>query len=716
MSYLTIEKKESVAIIWMDQPNEKVNVLNTRLIEEFKPLLESLEKDPEVKAIILASKKADTFIAGADLDMLKTMEKPADVEKFNEDGNAILNRISTFPKPVVAAIHGSTLGGGLEVALAAHYRIATDHPKTKFALPEVKLGLLPGGGGTQRLPRLIGLQKTLDIILTGKNVYPHKAKKIGLIDELVNKDTLFSAAREVAQKMAEGKLKPKRDPLSLVDKLLEKNYLGRSIIYSKAKERVLKQTQGNYPAPLKILECVQTGMEKGFEAGRKAELRNFTELVFTPESRNLINLFFQMQEAKKNPGKDKVKEVREVGILGAGLMGSGIANVTATNAKIRVNIKDQDIQTASNGLKSIWKDLEKQVGRHQISEFERDQLFSKLTPVADYKDISHTDLIIEAVFEDLNIKKEVVEQTESVIADDCIFASNTSSLPISQIAADAKHPERILGMHYFSPVPKMPLLEIIKTDKTEDWVVATAYDVGLKQGKTVIVVNDGPGFYTTRILAPYMNEALTLLKEHRASIKDIDKAMVKFGFPVGPVKLIDEIGIDVGAHVTEVLREMFEKRGVESDDTAQKMVEAGYKGRKNKKGFYDYSDPDKKSSRKVNERIYQHFGGLPREKMEFLDIQERLNLIMINEAAYCLQEGILTTPRDGDLGAILGLGYPPFLGGPFHYIDAMGADKIVQRMEKLAEKFGPRFQPAQILKDHAAQKKNFYEEKSKVAQ
>jgi 3-hydroxyacyl-CoA dehydrogenase/enoyl-CoA hydratase/3-hydroxybutyryl-CoA epimerase len=389
-------------------------------------------------------------------------------------------------------------------------------------------------------------------------------------------------------------------------------------------------------------------------------------------------------------------------------MGSGIADVTATNAKIRVNIKDRDLETASAGIKNIWKDLQKKVSRHQLTEFERDQLMSRITPVKDYDDLEHADIIIEAVFEDLEIKQDVLAKTEAVITEDCIFASNTSSLPITKIASKSKKTERILGMHYFSPVPKMPLLEIIKTKKTADWAVATAYDVGIKQGKTVIVVNDGPGFYTTRILAPYMNEAIMLLEE-KASIKDIDKAMVKFGFPVGPVKLMDEVGIDVGAHVTEVLKEMFEKRGVTSNDTAQRLLDAGYKGRKNKKGFYDYSDTDKKKSRKVNEEIYDHFGGLSRIKMDIMDIQDRLSLIMINEAAHCLQEDILTSPRDGDLGAILGLGFPPFLGGPFHYLDSVGIKKVVDRLKTLEEKHGPRFKPAKILVDNAKANKMFYE-------
>lgn len=708
MSYLTIERRNSTAVIWLDQPGEKVNTLNNLLVEEFEGKLSELEQDADIKSIVLMSRKEDTFIAGADLEMLKTMEKPEDVEAFNRDGNIILNQIASFRKPVVAAIHGAALGGGLEVALASHYRIATDHPKTKFALPEVQLGLLPGGGGTQRLPRLVGLQKALDMTLTGRNIYPRQAKRMGLIDELIHKDALLDAALKIAENLALGKLKPKRNPLSLMDKILEKNPVGRNIIYSKAKESVLKRTQGNYPAPLKILDCVRTGMESGFEKGREKELRHFTDLVFSKEAKELINLFFAMQKAKKNPYADQVSEVKKIGVLGAGLMGSGIAEVSIDHAKKNVVIKDRDLDAAGIGLKTIWKDLDYKTKKHIISPFQRDQTFSNITAAQNYEDLRRADLIIEAVFEDLKIKQDVLSEVEKVVSNDCIFASNTSSLPITKIAAKAKHPENIVGMHYFSPVPKMPLLEVIRTKSSSERAVATAYDIGLKQGKTVILVNDGPGFYTTRILAPYINEAVTLLEE-KAAIEDIDRAMKKFGFPVGPIKLMDEVGIDVGAHVTEVLSGVFEKRGIKGSKAANQLLNAGFKGKKNQKGFYNYSG-SKKKRKEVNKEVYAFFGGSDRRKLDFPQIQDRISLIMINEAVYCLQEGILNRPEDGDLGAILGLGFPPFLGGPFRYIDHYGLNELLRKFETLQEQYGERFRPAPLLSDYAKNGKKFYAE------
>lgn len=707
MGYLTIEKKDAIAIIGLDQPGEKVNVLNTTLVEEFKEKLPELESDSSLKAIILISKKEDNFIAGADLEMLKTMKNRVDVDTFNRDGNEILNKIATFPKPVIAAIHGATLGGGLEVALACHYRIATEHPKTKFAFPEVQLGLLPGGGGTQRLPGKVGLQNALNMVLTGKNVYPRQARRMGLIDELIHKDALLHAAIETAVKLAEGKLKPRKRSRSFIEKLLETTPVGRNIIYSQAEKMVLKQTQGNYPAPLKILDCVRTGVEHGFTAGRKKELQHFTDLVFSPVAIELINLFFSMQQAKKNPLKEKATPVTNVAVLGAGFMGAGIAEVSIDNAGLNVILKDQNLEAAGNGLKTIWKDIDKKSHKHIISRFERDTIFSRVGTTESYDDLKNVDLVIEAVFEDLSIKQQVLGDVEKATSTDCIFASNTSSLPITQIAEHAKRPENVIGMHYFSPVPKMPLLEIIKTEKSSERAVATACEVGLKQGKTVIVVSDGPGFYTTRILAPYINEAILLLEE-KAAIEDIDHAMKRFGFPVGPVKLIDEVGIDVGAHVTEVLSGMFKQRGIKASDMARQLVDAGYKGKKNRKGFYQYPSDPKKKSKGVNKDIYSYFGGPSRRKTDTLLMQQRMSLIMINEAAYCLQDGILNSPQDGDLGAILGLGFPPFLGGPFRYIDHFGADELIKQFGNLQKMYGDRFKPAQIIVDYSRSNKKFY--------
>ncbi len=706
MSYAEIEKENGVAVVWMDQPGEKVNKISIDLVDEFKTMLDGLEDDDTVRVIVLISRKPDNFIAGADIEKFKDMTSPAEAEMLSRQGHVLLNRMAAFPKPIVAAIHGATLGGGLEVALACHYRIASDDPQTVLALPEVKLGLLPGGGGTQRLPRLVGLQAALDMILTGKNIYPRQAKKMGLVDDLIHPYGLLQAAKRAALELADQPLKrKKRQPL--IAELLESTPLTRNVVYKKASELVQKQTWGNYPAPFKIIECVKAGMEKGLAAGVEAETRKFGELVVSPQSRELIQIFLSMTAMKKNPLKDRVRPVKKIGILGAGLMGAGIANVSSTNG-MEVLLKDISYDAVGQGEKVIWQDLDGKVKKNAMSPFQRDVTFSRITGTTDYRGFEKADLIIEAVFEDLELKRKILAETEVSMREDAIFASNTSSLPIGGIAAAAKRPEQVIGMHYFSPVPRMPLLEIIVTEKTADWVRATALDVGIRQGKTVIIVNDGPGFYTTRILAPLLNEALEVLNEG-GDIKEIDRAMRQFGYPVGPIALLDEVGIDVGAHVSKVLGPLFAARGAKPNTAMERLFHAGYKGRKNNRGFYLYGDQSGKEKKKgVNEDIYSFFGGTKRRKFDAQEIQNRLSLAMINEAALCLQEGILQLPRDGDIGAVFGLGFPPFLGGPFRYIDSLGLLKILSLLEELEKQYGPRFTPAPILRERNAKNQRFY--------
>jgi 3-hydroxyacyl-CoA dehydrogenase/enoyl-CoA hydratase/3-hydroxybutyryl-CoA epimerase len=706
MPYAQIEKDNGVAVVWLDQPGENVNTISVDLVDTFTAILNSLEKDETVKGIVIISRKPDTFIAGADIDKFKDMASSDEAEALSRKGNALLNRMTAFPKPIVAALHGAALGGGLEVALACHYRIASDDPKTILALPEVKLGLLPGGGGTQRLPRLVGLQTALTMMLTGKNIYPRQAKKIGLVDDLIHPYGLLEAAKKAALEIVHRPTERKKK-LPFVAKLLESNSISRSIVYKKAEELVRKQTWGNYPAPLKIIECVKAGLEKSVEGGMEAEIKNFGELMMSTQSRELIQIFLSMTALKKNPRKDLVRPVDKIGILGAGLMGAGIAQVSAAQG-MEVLLKDITYEAVGKGEKAIWKELDNKVKKKALSPFQRDLTFSRIKGCIDYGGFEKADLVIEAVFEDLDIKKGILMETESLTKEDAIFASNTSSLPIGSIAAASRRPEQVIGMHYFSPVPKMPLLEIIVTEKTADWVRATALDVGIRQGKTVIVVNDGPGFYTTRILAPLLNEALEILGEG-GDIEEIDKAMRRFGYPVGPIALIDEVGIDVGAHVSNVLRPLFSARGVTPNNTMENLFTAGYKGRKNNRGFYRYGDPaGKKKKKEVNGEIYAFFGGPKRKKLDVKEIQNRLSLIMVNEAALCLQEGILHAPRDGDIGAVFGLGFPPFLGGPFRYIDHVGLPEFLALMEKLSEKHGSRFTPAQILRDREVNNQRFY--------
>ncbi|MGO9136313.1 MAG: fatty acid oxidation complex subunit alpha FadJ [Syntrophales bacterium] len=706
MSYAEIEKENGVAVVWMDQPGEKVNKISIDLVDKFKTMLDGLEADKAVRAIVLISRKPDNFIAGADIEKFKDITSTAEAEMLSRQGHELLNRMEAFPKPIVAAIHGATLGGGLEVALACHYRIASDDPNTVLALPEVKLGLLPGGGGTQRLPRLVGLQAALDIMLTGKNIYPQQAKKIGLVDDLIHPYGLLEVAKKAALALADQPFKrKKRQPI--LSELLESTSLTRNVVYKKATFLVQKQTWGNYPAPFKIIECVKTGMEKGPAAGMETERKRFGDLVVSPQSRELTQIFLSMTAMKKNPLKEKVRAVRKIGVLGAGLMGAGIANVSATN-KMEVLLKDVSYDVIGQGEKAIWQDLDGRVKKKALLPFQRDVTFSLITGTRDYRGFEKADLIIEAVFEDLDLKRKILTETEACIKEDAIFASNTSSLPIGDIAAKANRPDRVIGMHYFSPVPKMPLLEIIVTEKTADWVRATALDVGIRQGKTVIIVKDGPGFYTTRILAPLLNEALEILAEG-ADIKEIDIAMRKFGYPVGPIALLDEVGIDVGAHVSKVLGPLFAARGAQPNTTMERLFLAGYKGRKNNRGFYLYGGRSgERKKNVVNEEIYTFFGGTKRRKFDNQEIQNRLSLAMINEAALCLQEGVLLSPRDGDIGAVFGLGFPPFLGGPFRYIDSRGLPKIISLMEELERRYGERFTPAPILRDRNAKNQRFY--------
>jgi 3-hydroxyacyl-CoA dehydrogenase/enoyl-CoA hydratase/3-hydroxybutyryl-CoA epimerase len=703
-SYLNIERSENIAIVHLDNPGEKVNTLNEQLIEEVTEFLDTLESDDDLIGAVLISDKEGNFIAGADLDMLKSKDSAEEVEELSRTGSNLLNRLEQSKKPVAAAIHGSTLGGGLEVAMACHYRVASNHSKTTLGQPEVKLGILPGAGGTQRLPRLIGLQKSLTYLLTGKNIYPRQAKKMGLVDELTHQHAVLDAGIAAVKKLAAGKLTPNRDKRSFFEKLLEGNPIGRSVIFSQARKKTAGQTKGNYPAPPKIIDCVEYGYKNGMQKGLEYESKQFGLLSQTRESKNLVNLFFGMQDSKKNPMKDQVRESKKLAVLGAGLMGSGIAEVSMEGG-LHVLLKDQSVEQAAKGEKTIYDNLQKKVKKKILSSFDRDQKMSHVTGVDSYKGFDGVDLVIEAVFEDLDLKRSIVKEVEENTPDHTIFASNTSSLPITEIAKGSGRPEQILGMHYFSPVQKMPLLEIIKTEDTADWVTATAFDVGIKQGKNVIVVNDGPGFYTTRILAPFMNEALLLLEEG-ADIKDLDKAMKQFGYPVGPVKLLDEVGIDVAAHVGEVMSELFDPRGVKSSTKGQELLDAGYKGRKNKQGFYVYKEGEK--AKEVNTEIYKYFGGSGRKSFDREQIQQRIALMMVNEAAWCLQEDILLSPADGDLGAILGLGFPPFLGGPFRYIDQRGVSDVIKTMGNLQKQHGERFKPAPILEDYAKQNKKFH--------
>jgi 3-hydroxyacyl-CoA dehydrogenase/enoyl-CoA hydratase/3-hydroxybutyryl-CoA epimerase len=721
--YIQIEKNANgVCTIWMDQKNEKINKIGPDLIGLFESVFDEINADNSIKAIVLTSKKKD-FIAGADIEAFQKVGKPGDWKPIAEKGHAILNQIEKSKKPIVAAIHGNALGAGLEIALACHARVISNDKSSKVALPEVKLGLLPGGGGTQRLPRLVGLQSALDMMLTGKNIFPYPALKMGLVDKVVHVNALQSTAQKFALELVGNPIKRERndigfDTIKAGFPALQKVFtnivleapLVNNIVFDQAKKMVDKQAHGNYPAPYKIMECVKIGWNDGLEKGYAAEVEKFEELILSPVSRQLINIFFAMTDKKKNPYDEKlIKKVHRMGMIGAGFMGAGIAEVSIDDG-MHVLLKDVNQDMINSAYKGIYDSNNKKVLKKAMTKVELEEKMALLQGSLNYSDLDNQEIIIEAVFEDLNLKQRIIADVEANAKPNTIFATNTSALPIKHIAAKAKHPELVIGMHYFSPVPKMPLLEIVKTEKTADWVIATCYDVGVRQGKTVIVVNDGPGFYTTRILAPLMNEAQLLLDEG-GDILQIDKEMNLFGFPVGPITLADEVGIDVGAHIMsgELMTEMLKLRpDFKVSKTLLEISKAGYKGRKNKKGFYKYDEKGKKVSGQVDSEIYKYYGGNTRKKIDVTEIHHRCAFAMVNEAALCLEEGIIANPLDGDIGAVFGLGFPPFRGGPFRYVDSIGAKKAVEILQDLEQQFGARFKPAQILVDYAKKGKLFY--------
>jgi 3-hydroxyacyl-CoA dehydrogenase/enoyl-CoA hydratase/carnithine racemase len=704
MPMISVERREDgVAVVWLDHPTKPVNTLSPAAVEEFNENVLPLLDDKDVRGLVVVSAKTDTFIAGADLEVIEGLDE-AEISSLSREGNELLEKIFTSPKPVVAAVHGAALGGGMEVALACHYILASDDPKTVFAQSEVMLGLLPAGGGTQRLVERIGLVAALPMLLTGKRVRARRAKKLGLVDAVTTPGGIAETGARAALAMAGGSLKRRPRKKTLMDRFAA-TAPGRSIVVKKAREQVMRQTRGLYPAPPAILDCVETGLKQGRIAGLAKESDYFGKLAVGPESRNLVRLFHAMNDAKKNTGDGKAREVEKLAVLGGGFMGIGVASVSL--GLCPVVVRDLSDEVLGSAARTVDDGLKRQIRSGAIRSVEADRRRSRLLLTTDVDAMRGSNLVIEAVFEDLELKQRVLAEVEERVQADAVFASNTSALPISAIAAHAHYPERVLGMHYFSPVPKMPLLEIVVADATAPWAVDTARAFGTAQGKTCVVVKDGPGFYTTRILAPYLNEAV-LLVEEGSRIEDVDRAMKDFGYPVGPLALIDEVGIDVGAHVARDLGRAFADRGLEGSGAMPGLFDAGLHGRKNGRGFYLYPQGKKKGKKQVNTEVYELLGGGDRRGFDVREIQDRLALLMVNEAIHCLQEGVIASPADGDLGAILGLGFPPFRGGPFRYADTLGRGKIVSRLEELAATHGERFKPAEMLAEVVENRGKFY--------
>jgi 3-hydroxyacyl-CoA dehydrogenase / enoyl-CoA hydratase / 3-hydroxybutyryl-CoA epimerase len=708
------EINNGVLMICFDRQDSDVNCISEVVINHLEKILDQVQADTAITGIVFYSGKKGQFIVGADIKEFERFQSAEDAEQGATALGSVFDRISLLPIPSVAAIEGQCLGGGLELSLACDWRVACDSQETQLGLPEIQLGLIPGAGGTQRLPRLIGIQGALDLILTGKRLRPAKARKVGLVDETVPAHLLLSVAREYAAKKKrkpQDKAPSKKGFASDLPRwVTDRNPVGRGFMRKKARDMIDEKTKGFYPASYKALDAVFDGYERKLSDGLKLERKLFGQLYITPESRSLIHLFHATTHCKKNPYKEEVKEkfggrkTTQIGIMGAGLMGMGIATIAADRG-LRVRTSDPSKESHSRGLKSARKFYNKKLKRKRLKPFEVEMRMARISPALNTLGFETCEVAIEAVLEDLKLKQKILSEHESKAKGEWIFATNTSALPVKEIAALSNHKDRVIGLHFFSPVEKMPLLEIVVTPETADWVVGRCFELGQQLGKQVVVVKDSPGFYTTRALAFYLNEAAIMLNEG-VSIEDIDDALTGFGFPVGPITLIDEVGIDVGGHVLETMANSFGDR-IKLPEGFGRLLEEGRLGRKAGKGFYTYQN-DKKSS--PDRDVYNLIRNADTKEKTLAaeTIIDRCLMPFIAESVRCLEESVLNHAFDGDVGAVFGLGFPPFWGGPFRYCDHLGAKSIVERMSALESEYGERFKAPDLLQQNAESNKLFY--------
>jgi 3-hydroxyacyl-CoA dehydrogenase / enoyl-CoA hydratase / 3-hydroxybutyryl-CoA epimerase len=700
---------DDIGLIEFDLVGEKVNKLSSHVMKRLKDVVGEVARSG-VKACILISRKEKVFIAGADIEEIKSIKTKDGFRQAIGEAHEIFNALEDLPIPTIAAIHGACAGGGTELVLCCDYRICSDDSSTRIGLPETKLGVLPGFGGCFRLPRLIGVQAALDIILAGKLVMAPKAKKIGLVDECVPAAILEKRALQLAREViGKGKRRKWFKPQGLMSKVLEGPL--RSVVFSQAKKMLLKQTKGFYPAPEKALEVVRrvTGMSDRTRA-LAIETEAFCEVGVTDISKNLINLFFAMEGVKKINGTGntnvKPREVSHLGVLGAGVMGGGIGYVAADKG-IATRLKDINTDGIALGLKSAHQVWQRALKKKQLNEFEYQQRASHLSGGLDFAGFKQMDVVIEAIVEDMNVKKKVIGQTAGECRPDCIIATNTSSLSVTEMAKGHPSPKNFLGMHFFNPVHMMPLVEVIRGPETSDEAVATIFELSKKMGKTPVVVRDGPGFLVNRLLLPYMGEALFLLQDGM-SIETVDRYFThKFGMPMGPFRLMDEVGLDVGMKVLKIFRDSLGER-IEVSDLSKKLVTPQRMGKKSGRGFYLYDSKGKETG--VDQSIYSELGlPAPTNALSEAECLERPLYLMVNEAAETLlKDKIVDTPAEVDLAMILGTGFPPFRGGLLKWADSVGSKVILEQLDHYATKCGRRFKPLQPMENLGKSNRTFY--------
>ncbi len=700
---------DGIATITLDLKTRPMNVLAAELTQPFSEAIAKVEGDANVKGIIITSGKKE-FLAGADIDGVFAITDPKLAYDLAEQYKALLRRLEKCGRPVVAALNGTALGGGLELALACHYRVAIDDPKSKFGLPEVKLGLLPGGGGTQRLPRLIGIQAALQPMLEGKEFKASEAKAAGIINELAT-DKADLLAKAKAWALANPKAIQPWDDKKFKFPGGDSKSPGMVQLFAIAPSMAHAKTQGNYPAADNILSCVYEGGVVDFDTACRIESRYFADLVVSQVSKNMIGtLWFQLNainKGKSRPEGVPKSTVKKLGVLGAGMMGAGIAYVSA-KVGIEVVLLDSTQESADKGKAYSTALLDKLVKKGRMTADAQAAFLKLITPTTDYALLEGCDLIIEAVFEDRAIKAEVTKKTEAVIPATATFASNTSTLPITGLAKASARPKQFIGLHFFSPVDKMPLVEIIMGAETSPETLAKGFDYVQQIKKTPIVVNDSRGFYTSRSFATYVMEGAALLLEGQHP-RSIEVAGLKAGMPVGPLALHDEVSMSLSLHVLTQTRKDFAAEGkamVEHPASVliEKMVNTlSRPGKKAKAGFYDYPDVGEKH---LWAGLAKEFP-LAKAQMGQQELIDRLMYAQANEAAKCFEENVVMTVADTNIGSIFGWGFAPHQGGALQFINAVGVAAFVKRSEELAAKYGNRFAPAALLKKMAAEGRRF---------
>lgn len=684
---LTFSDDKKIATISLGSSEERAITLTPVRLQSFKDALREV-KAAGVKGLVIKSPSVDSFCVGADISLIQSVTEADKGAALAAEGQEAYDMLEDLSCVTVAAIGGPCVGGGCEMVLACDYRIITDSKSSSIGLPETKLGILPGFGGTYRMPRVVGLPKALDIILAGKTLRAQQAYKASLVDEVVTPETLISRAEEIAR----GIKLPKRKKVPFVDRLLSSNPLGRAIVRSQAKKALLKQTKGFYPAPVRALDVTVAGLGRGRTKGLAIEAKELGSLIITPESKSLVHLFF-LTEAAKGLGKSARKEIADLHglVIGAGTMGAGIAGALA-KSNHQVIVKDTTDASLQRGKDHTTKELSK---LRYLSSLERAAIQNRIDWLQfPSPTMARSGLVVEAVFEDMNLKKKIFADIAPRVHPDAILATNTSSLSVTEMATAISNPERFIGMHFFNPVEKMPLVEIIRGEKTSEATIAKVAALTTEIGKFPIVVRDVPGFLINRILIPYLNEAVYLLLEGH-SVEAIDKAALTFGMPMGPIRLLDEVGLDVAAHVSKVMVNGYGER-MAVPDFAERMVAFDRKGRKNGKGFYDYNGKESSPWSGLSQAL-----NLPTTPTKILyqqEITERLIYHLVNEAMKCLNEGVAGDDRELakkqiDLGTVMGIGFPPFRGGVIYYAEKTGLEGIRAKLESLAREHGARYAP-----------------------